>query len=496
MEQHTERTYNSGGAADRQALKELLRMWRLQHWRDFSWRTLFVAAYFAGLYVMVVVGIYMGLQGHDVLGQLPFDRSVLALLLAVAVVPADMLLKVIWRRSPVEMDDVLRSRPVSPRTWALFVLADTSVGFMQLMLPLAMAFVVALALPLALAALTFVVAYSATMVNALVQNCWRRAPGNEYTFPLLVGYLAWGVVLYAIVVGVFIVVGLAADDPSTPPVAGATVWGTVAGGAIIVAFNAVVGYVLHRYFRRMKNHNENSGRASHVQPLSDVTLASMDWTAVRRSKRLRMTLYVIAPIFLLNTYMQQVPQVIEDLGFNTMLLLGVAFPAVMLAQYGLGVEANYIHGIWTKPWPIEAVLRNKFRFYAKICGVMALLCLPAVVWMHMAPWTLLAVLLFSVGVFVLLLMPMCLYCSRFDLFTSAFFNYQGSNKQMNIYSFILFVPMGIYYAAYYFLPTWGADALMAALGIVGIALERPFTAWLARRWYARRHDLMERWTKD
>ena len=473
-------------------LAQLMRLWWVQRRRSFSWRTVFIAAYFAVIYACVLVGVYAGLSdqmalidGQFKLGENLMDISFVALIVATAIVPADMLMKIIWRRSPVEMDDSLRSRPVGARQWGLFVLADTAAGAMQWMLPVAAAFAVALFVSVGMGLATLVVAFACVMVNAMTQNCWRRAPGNPQLLPLLVGWPAWWMMLNVITIaaGAAIIISPAAD---------AVLW-TLAGMAGVVALDCGVCYVLHRYFCRMKNYNENTTRAHTAHAAGEVSLWRMEWTAVWRSKRLRTGVLVVAPLFLFNTYTQQMPEVLSDFGFNPMLLLGVAFPSVILGQYGLGIEANYAHGIWTKPWPVSTILLNKFRFHCAICGIMAACCLPAVIWLKMSLLTLVAALLFACGVFVLLMMPMCLYCSRFDLFSSAFFNYQGANKQMNIYSFIIFVPMIAYYAAYFLLPPLWADIVIGGLGVAGLALHQPFIGWLARKWQARRYRMMEKW---
>lgn len=473
----------------------LLRMRWIQQRRDFSWRSVFVAAYFTFLYLALVGGLYVGLREESETMTLPFEGGVLPLIIAVAIIPGDLFIKLIWRRSPVEMDDVLRSRPVGKQAWALLILTEAATSFTQWLLPLATAVVILLFFSWPLGLSTLVVSFTATMVNAMFQNCWRRAPGNEYTLPLVAGYIAWLVLAYAIVIATFVIVALVGDDASEPSNASA-IWGTVIGTAALMLFNVTVITVLHRYFCRMKNYNENATHIVRHTSKGTVDIRRMEWTAIWRSKRLRTSLLVIAPLFLLNTYLQQMPDTISTLGFNSMLILGVAFPSVIIAQYGLGIEANFIHGIWSKPWMLEGILLNKFRMYSMLCVAMAVCCLPAVIWMGMSIFTLLAVLLFSIGFFMPLMMPMSLFCSRIDLFASAFFNYQGANKQMNIYSFILFVPIIIYFATMFLLPTLVADAIMAALGLVGLAMHRPIIHWIAERWRRQRYTLMERWTKE
>ncbi len=484
------------------AFKELLRLWWTQKRRAFHWKDVFIAAYFAVLFITMVVAFYTAVSSELAEKELPFAVVALVPLLAVSIVPADMFMKLFWRRSPVEMDDYLRSRPVSASDWALLVLIDTKLSTMQWMLPLCVGFVAALFIGIGWGLLTLVLAFTCTLTNALVQNCWRRAPGNEYTLPLAFGYLVWVFVLYVLGGLAFVVLGLAEDDPSMPLRPHVVEWGTVVASGVIIVLNSLLCYVLHRYFARMKNHNEEEHApvATTARSLGEVSLWSIEWVQLLRSKRLRTSFLVMAVLFVFNVYMQQMTDdtMQQDLGLkvNPMLVFAVGFPSLILAQWVLGIEANFFSGIWTKPWPVEGILRRKYYFFCALCGLMTLLLIPAVLWNGLSPLALLAALLFSCGFFILPFMASCLFSSRMDLFASAFFNYQGGNKQLNVFSFIMFIPLVIYYVAYFFLPVLWAHALVAALGILGFALHTLYIRWIARLWHKRRYERMEQWLAE
>lgn len=463
------------------ALKELLRLWWTQKRRAFRWKELFLAAYFALLFVVMVVAVYAALRDRLTQGMLPVALVNLLPLLAVCATPADLMMKLLWRRSPVEMDDYLRTRPVSPSDWALLILLDTKLGFMQWMISLSMAFVVALFIGVGWGLLMLILTFTCTLVNALLQNCWRRAPGNQWTLPLLFGYIAWTVLGWAIAVST-------------------VVWAMVAvASALLILVNGITCYVLHRYFVRMKNHNEelHTNASTTAHSLGDVSLWSIEWTQILRSKRLRTSSLLMMVLFLLNVYMQQssATTLQNDFGLavNPMLFFAIGFPSLMLAQWVLGIEANYFCGIWTKPWPVEGILRRKYYFFCALCVLMTALCLPAVVWLHLSALSLVATLFFSCGVLVLPFMATCLYSSRMDLFSSAFLSYQHGNRQLNIFSLVMFIPMIIYILAYLFLPPLWANVLVACLGLVCFALHGVYIRWISGIWYRRRHEIMERW---
>ncbi len=483
-------------------LSTLIRLWATQKRHDFSWRTFFVGLILVVYFITILLVVYFGVRERlQEMGNL-FEWPALAPLLAVSIMPSDLMMKIFWRRSPVEMDDYLRTRPVSQRDWSRFILFDTSLGGLQWLMPLIMTFVAGLVLPWWAAIQTFVLTYSIAMVNALFQNCWRRAPGNQWTLPLLLSYPIWMIVSYAIAIASFIIIGLAGDDPSTPVEPTSVIFGLVVSTAAMLAVNILAGALLQWYFVRLRNHNEETHAPVHtttVHSLGEVSVWSIEWVQLIRSKRLRSSFLSIAIVFLLNVYLQQMsPSIGNDsfLHVNPMLMFGIGFPSLILAQWVLGIEANFFSCIWTKPWSVEGILRRKYVFFCMICIFMALLILPAVLFMNLSVWAWLATLLFSCGVFILPFMCTCLFSSRMDLFASAFFNYQGGNKQINVFSFVMFIPLLIYFCAYIFLPIPWAHLTTAVLGIAGLLLHRWYIHWVATLWFKRRYKIMERWLTE
>lgn len=483
------------------AFKELFRLWITQKKRDFSWRT-FLAELILPLYfISIILIIYIGLREEFQKTILPFSLAALPLLLAVGTVPADLMMKIFWRRSPVEMDDYLRTRPVTQRDWSRFILMDTALGGMQWMLPVMMTFMAGLFIPWWATVLTLVLTYSCVMVNALFQNSWRRAPENKWTLPLVPGYLVWMVISWSVAIACFVVIEVATSDSATAQQASSITLYVLVFSALLLLINVLACAILQWYFVRLRNHNEEMHAPVHAsaRSLGEVSVWSIEWGQLLRSKRLRISFFTIVVVFLLNVYTQQMTPTMEtDFGLhvNPMLLFAIGFPSIILAQWVLGIEANFFSGIWTKPWSVEGILRRKYLFFCGICVVMTLLVVPAVLFMNMSVLALLAALLYSCGVFILPFMATCLFSSRMDLFASAFFNYQGGNKQINIFSFVMFIPMIIYFAAYFLLPTMWAHLVVSVLGIAGLLLHRWYIHWVATLWFKRRYTIMERWLTE
>ena len=466
-------------------LHELIRLWWTQKRRDFGWKKVFIAGYLALCFIIVVAAFFFGMsEGGVDIWDLHFEA--MAVTYAFAVVVPDLLMKVWWRHDPVEPDDYIRTRPFSRQAWSRFVLLQVFVSFVVWMVPL-MFFVVDLMLMnLGYALLTLLLMLSASADNALVQNCWRRSSQASERVLIIIGYALWlGFGLVWMLMS--LLWSSAWSLTSLMPI------------SVYLAVNILFGMALQHAFGQMASYNESSQhRGGKVLGWGDVSLFSIEYVSVMRCKRMRTSVLFVGAIFLMNVYLQFLqPQLATSFNAHLMLLFAIAFPSVILGQWVLGIEANYFHGIWTKPYGVETILRNKFYFFCLLCTLMTLLSIPSAVWLYLRPAQLAATWLFSMGAFVLLMMPTCLFSSRMDLFGSAFFNYQGGNKQLNIYSFVILLPTAIYVCAYMFLPqAWMADVLTAALGIVGLALHRVFLHWLTGIWTRRRYAIMERWMKE
>ena len=86
------------------ALREIIRLWIRQKRKAFRWQDIFITVYFGGLYATMIVGLYVGLREELAANPLPKALVMAVPLLAVSIQFGDLLMKLFWRRSPVEMD--------------------------------------------------------------------------------------------------------------------------------------------------------------------------------------------------------------------------------------------------------------------------------------------------------------------------------------------------------------------------------------------------------
>ena len=259
-----------------------------------------------------------------------------------------------------------------------------------------------------------------------------------------------------------------------------------------IVLDIVLTGLLYLYFCRMRAYDEHEQHANSVRSVGDVTLFSTEYLSVLRSKRFRFPIIMFTILFLLQSY--TFPH--DDINrMNIALYFLLCWPSLFLGQWVFGIEGNYFHGLWTKPYSVEQLLLNKYKFFILLTLGMAVLLIPAIFFMGLRPTTLLALILLLGCGQNLLMMPTCLFSTRLDLFTSSFFNYQGANMRITIYSLICFIPLAIYAFCTLALPPLWGDAVMTAIGLAALAVHRPCIRKLAQKWKDNRYENMERYLK-
>ena len=220
----------------------------------------------------------------------------------------------------------------------------------------------------------------------------------------------------------------------------------------------------------------------------------MEYISLLRSKRLRTGELFILTIMVLQAYSQGM-NMKGDADLNSIsgifLFMAIMFSSMMLGQWVFGIEGNFFHGLMTKPISVFDMLRRKFCFFLFLNMTATLLLVPGIFLGYWKFSTLLSVSIFCAGI-NLLYMPTCLFSKRIDLFSSAFFNYQGANMGVNVYAFVLLIPLAIYVCLCIFAENpLLTDGVAAGLGLIMLGLSRPIIRRVANRFMAIKYKRME-----
>ena len=464
-------------------LKLLLSLRYIQWRRNFSWKKFLAVLYLVGIMLFMIVGMLYAIRGllDDLLGMLPLGALAISLISMLAL--PDFLMKLMWNTDAVVMDDFLRTKPIPSRVWNRFIAIVLAADPWNLVMPMFVAMVGAWLFPAGITVLAVVATLVQTLMLSWLVADIHKAPNINYSLPLWAG----AVVYYLGMMGLGIILIVPAMMSGTNLHLPGSPWTEL---VLFIVLDIVLTGALYLYFCHMRAYDEHEQHANNVRSVGDVTLFSTEYLSVLRSKRFRVPIIMFTILFLLQSY------TFSNDNFNQMniaLYFLLGWPSLFLGQWVFGIEGNYFHGLWTKPYSIEHLLLNKYKFFFLLTLGMAVLLIPAIFFMGLRPTTLLAMILFLGCGQSLLMMPTCLFSTRVDLFTSSFFNYQGASMRVTIYSFIIIIPLAIYaFCSLALAPLWG-DAIMAAIGLVALAFHRPCIRLLAQKWKNNRYENMERY---
>lgn len=457
-------------------LKILLKLWWIQKQRTFDWKRMGIFIY---MVLCIIVGMGAGYwQAGGELGKL-FTRGGMEIIIVPLVMmfsPMELLMKFLLKTDAAGMDDYLRTKPIPQATWHRFLLVLNLIDYLNWFIPI-MAFIIAcMLMPIGYALLVFGLSLTLNIADGLMITGLRKAQGWEYKLPL------WLMLLFYYCL-------------SVPFMAFFMSWLGPVGSAIIW-FLATLGFgvTVYAYLCYVRHYNEQQGQQMKVGRIGGTSLFSMEYISLLRSKRLRTGELFILTIMVLQAYFQSM-NMKGDADLNSIsgifLFMAIMFSSMMLGQWVFGIEGNFFHGLMTKPISVFDMLRRKFCFFLFLNMTATLLLVPGIFLGYWKFSTLLSVSIFCAGI-NLLYMPTCLFSKRIDLFSSAFFNYQGANMGVNVYAFVLLIPLAIYVCLCIFAENpLLTDGVAAGLGLIMLGLSRPIIRRVANRFMAIKYKRME-----
>ena len=450
----------------------LLQLWWTQKRRSFRWADVFVGAYFAFLFMLVGGIVYMNMSDQLAGVKEKIAMGSVLIIVSASLLISDLFFKFMFMHDAVLMDDFLKTKPVGGRDWNRFiVLSCFAVGW-NLMMPLVVGFFAFLIASVPEALTAMLMAYVMSAMNSMLMACLRKSSGWELKLPMFLALFFY--IVFAFVYSINILR-----------------WSSVGLMAVLTLITLVGIYTLYIYFAHLVRYDEHQTRTTRVRNLGEVSLFSIEYVSVLRSKRLR-TMVIILPLcFLPQLYTSGLMS--QDAFCFIPPLMVIFMGSACLGQWVFGIEANYFQGLWTKPLSIETMLHNKYRFYAFINLLCSLLVVPAIWLSGLNPFIILACWVFSAGIGNLMMMPTCLVSTRIDLFSSAFFNYQGANKGVNIYGLLFILPFLLAGVGGWLMGVTRTCILLCCLGILGFAVHRWVLHRLAEAFRRRRYQRFEKY---
>ena len=453
----------------------LISLWWTQKRRMFRWSEVFVGCYFGFLFLVVGAVIYleMGEQLEELKEKIAMGSVVIAI--AASLLVSDLFFKFMFMNDSVLMDDFLKTKPVRKRDWDRFILFSCFANGWNLMLPFIIGILAFLLMTVGEALVAIVMAYVMSGMNSMLLANIRKSNGWELKLPMFLALFFY--IVFAFLYSINLLG-----------------WSSILLMAVFTLITLAGICTLYIYFAHLVRYDEHHARVSKVRNLGGVSLFSMEYISVLRSKRLRLGVIVLPLCMLPSAYN---PATAESAGFMAcvMCLFVIWAPSLLLGQWIFGIEGNYFQGLITKPVSIRQILLNKYLFYALLSMAGALLLVPGIWLVHFNPWLILSGFIFVAGFCNLIMFPTCLFSTRIDLFSSAFFNYQGANTGVNLYSLVILIPLVIAGVLSAFTTPQISAFVMSVLGLLGFALHRWVINRLAKAFMQRRYRRLEEYMK-
>ena len=428
-------------------LKLLLRLWWLQQRRNFHKRDAFVASYIIFLYVVMGVSFFLSFteNGGDLEGEdLP---ALLGAGMVVGFLIPDMIMKMVMKRDITAMDDYVKSRPVPEKIWNKFLLTTNLMSFWNYVLPLLTLPVFFYVLSAAQAVASFFLFLAFSYIDGIYITCYRKATEWMLKWPLILGWIGMFVVLvgYMFIASFF------------------PVWmGWI--GFFLLAGAVFAGLTV--YLFQEKIYNERKYKVSKFRGFNHINLFSLQYIGMMRAKRIRTMVIMITAIFLFDAYLFALLPAeaghdgMDKVAMTTLYVVGaILLPSVVLSQWTFGIEANFFHGLMTKPVKVKQMLISGF-------------CL---------------------AVFINLFnLPTALFSSRLEIFQTSMFSMQGANMKINLYAIAFLLPLGGMIAIYSYFGEMIWCIICLILAILSIAIHKWFIAKIAAIFEKNKYKRMEK----
>lgn len=461
-------------------LKLLLRLWWLQQHRNFHKRDAFVASYIIFLYVVMGVSFFLSFteNGGDLEGE---DLPVLlGAGMVVGFLIPDMIMKMVMKRDITAMDDYVKSRPVPEKIWNKFLLTTNLMSFWNYVLPLLTLPVFFYVLSAAQAVASFFLFLAFSYIDGIYITCYRKATEWMLKWPLILGWIGMFVVLvgYMFIASFF------------------PVWmGWI--GIFLLAGAVFAGLTV--YLFQEKIYNERKYKVSKFRGFNHINLFSLQYIGTMRAKRIRTMVIMITAIFLFDAYLfALLPAEVghdgmDKVAMTTLYVVGaILLPSVVLSQWTFGIEANFFHGLMTKPIKVDQMLRNCFYYYMVVSAIALLLTLPFLfLQVGIGIWVLIGG--FCLAVFINLFnLPTALFSSRLEIFQTSMFSMQGANMKINLYAIAFLLPLSGMIVIYSYFGEMIWCIICVILAIQSIAIHKWFITKIAAIFEKNKYKRMEK----
>lgn len=459
-------------------LKVLLQLWWTQKRRTFDWKKMGILIYFFLCIVIMIGGFLFEVNAN--ITKILHDRTlqIAAVPIALGSIPICLMSMFMMKIEENGMDNAIKSRPISKLTWGQFIVVSSVIDYWTAFPPILTGIVACLIMPIGYALLTFVLAYILSTTMALFVTSVRLSNNYLLRIATWIGFACF--LMFITFVMIF----------------GISMLTEVALAFEIGVITVLYACSLFVFIYNLDNYNEQKEYKRSSRKNSKVGRFTMEWAALWRTKRFKNPIILFLLLFTGDLYLL-VNLNETDMGWSAIssyylfFIFIILYAPFMLGQFVLGIEANFIDGLFTKPYVLEEHLRTKYYFFMCLNVASSLLLLPGVFFNLWRLDLIIVSVVFSFAVDLLLFIT-CLKSKRIDLFSSGFFNYQGANMGFNVYGLMPIIGVVVYIALLTMLPSfYMAEAVLCMIGVLAFMFHKRVIKMLVNRFMKQKYARLE-----
>lgn len=453
-------------------MKLLLKIKYLQHIRSFKWEetaTLFVTFFLIPIFALPSAYSILSDKIQTFIANT--DLSLIVVISALTFQISDFFYKLAFVHEGSDIDDYLRTRPVSTSTLCRFIVLDNAFTSINWIFIPTIATCLFLLLDFPAALLTSLLFIAISLTNGLALHTLFYS--HSYESKAIVssaGFLFF-------------------------PITALLIWKSFGINwwlhfTVYITLCVVMQYFLYRCLCILRNYPDYSRTTTKSISLF-VRKSTLSACGTLRSNWLRSRLCVF----------QIIPLMIFIMNFtNTappMEATSVILPFIMVTCIEndiFGLEANYMDGLWSRPISIKKMLRYNYIFYSSVCIIDAFLICASVFHNGISQVILvLSVALFTIGVYNNVSLAGIYGSARLELFEVSLMKTNG--KPNNIFLLIMvFFPIVLFeYLLAAYAPMEIFCGIAGGIGLIGIILHPYITNRVAKRYVANRYRHFEKY---
>lgn len=460
----------------------LLQLWWIQKKRTFSWFRLGVLLYFIAFIGLVVWGFFTA--DNVQITTLIAEKSSqdMAVILAMTFVSASILTKILMKKEACKMDDSIRSRPIRQSTWTSFIILTALLDYWTLYIPLLAFILAALIMPLNYALATAFLSLLLSFSDALVVTGVRAANSKTEKTGIALCYIT-----FLFLITPYVIFGAGLMLP---------ILHIIGMGIAVISYIAFSVYIIYH----LDYHDEQTKKKDKVKSRDGSSLWTMNWAGFRRTSPFKYSTILFTLIMVLDAYLfgsikESAGGIGDRLIFYGFTLFAIAYPSIQLGQQLLCIEGNFMDGLFTRPFAIQALLESKFRFFALLNAIAMLPLIPGIFFDYWSAGYLIGLYLFSMVV-NLSTFHTCLTSRSIELFSGSYFKFQKNTNSFDLRSLITLMVIGIFVAIFYFVPQQQtALMIVSLLGIVAVSIHRIVIRKIAKSFLKHKYKRLEEFRK-